>query len=50
MSELAYIVKVRTAEGKRDEALAALGPLVDAVEARRAPSSTSCTRTGPTRT
>jgi quinol monooxygenase YgiN len=32
MSELAYIVKVRTAEGKRDEALAALGPLVDAVE------------------
>jgi quinol monooxygenase YgiN len=32
MGDLAYIVKLRTVEGKRDEALAAMGPLVDATE------------------
>lgn len=32
MSEFAYIVKVTAAPGRRDDALAALGKLVDAVE------------------
>ena len=30
MSQIAMVVKLTAAEGKRDEALAALGPLVDA--------------------
>jgi quinol monooxygenase YgiN len=32
MSEIAYIVKLTAAEGKRDEALVTLGKLVDATE------------------
>ena len=32
MSEVAYIVKLTAADGKRDEAMAALGRLVDAAE------------------
>ena len=32
MSEVAYIVKLTAAEGKRDEALATLGHLVEAAE------------------
>jgi (4S)-4-hydroxy-5-phosphonooxypentane-2,3-dione isomerase len=32
MSEVAYIVKLSAADGKRDEAMAALGRLVDAAE------------------
>jgi quinol monooxygenase YgiN len=32
MPEIAHIVKITAAEGKRDEALAALGRLVDATE------------------
>jgi quinol monooxygenase YgiN len=32
MPEIAYIVKVTTAPGRRDEALSALGTLVDATE------------------
>ena len=33
MADLAYIVKLTAAPGRRDEALAALGKLVDAAEA-----------------
>src|SRR5262245_6419416 len=32
MADLAYIVKLRTVAGKRDDVLAAMGPLVDATE------------------